>query len=183
MTPTENLTNEHKDIIELLNIMNKIAENIKSNNVFYTKDVEDIIDYLKHFIELSHNVKEKIFYPALELSGIPIENESISIMLYEHALAQNYLNEISSSVENCKIGNDFSGEMLADNLNKYVVLIKNHIHKEEKIIFPIAIKELSEEKQKEIYKQFKEIEEKIVSTGINKYYHKLLKKLKSIYSV
>ena len=183
MTPTENLTNEHKDIIELLNIMNKIAENIKSNNVFYTKDVEDIIDYLKHFIELSPNVKEKILYPSLELSGIPIENESISIMLYEHALAQNYLNEISSSVENCKIGNDFSGEMLADNLNKYVVLIKNHIHKEEKIIFPIAIKELSEEKQKEIYKQFKEIEEKIVSTGINKYYHKLLKKLKSIYSV
>jgi len=50
MTPTENLKSEHNDINELLDIMSKIAGNIKSNDVFYTSDVEDIIDFLKYFI-------------------------------------------------------------------------------------------------------------------------------------
>lgn len=43
MTPIKNLSKEHKDIDELLNIMNKIAVNINSNEFFYTNDVKDII--------------------------------------------------------------------------------------------------------------------------------------------
>jgi len=181
MTPTENLTSEHQDIIELLDIMNKIAGSIKSNEVFYTNDVEEIIDYLKFFIEKSHHGKEEIFYPALVSAGIPKENESISIMLYEHVLAHNYLKDINSCVENCKIGNSFSGELLADSLRNYVKLIKSHIRKEEEIIFPMADKELSKEKQNEIYRQFENIEEKIVHHGFHEHYHRLLRKLQSKY--
>jgi len=178
MNPTENLTREHKDIKELLNIMNKIADQIKSNQVFYTNDVEDILDFLLDFIEHSHHRKEEIFYPELVSAGIPKETESISIMLYEHALSRNYLKEISSCVQNCKIGNDFSGDLLADSLIKYVTLLKGHIKKEERIIFPMAEKELSEEKQHEIYAQFEYIDKKVVGEGIHEHYHKLLQKLK-----
>lgn len=181
MTPTENLTKEHKDIIELLNIMNKIADKIKSKDVFYTSDVEEIIDFLKFFIEKSHHGKEEIFYPELKFAGIPIELESLSIMMYEHTLAKNYLKDIYSCVENCKIGNSFSGELLADSLKNYVVLIKNHIQKEEEIIFPLADKELSQEKQTDIYRQFENIEKKIISHGFQEHYHKLLKNLKIKY--
>lgn len=181
MTPTENLTKEHKEIIELLNIMNKIANKIKSQDVFYTNDVESIIDFLKFFIEKSHHQKEEVFYPELEFAGIPKETESLSIMLYEHTLAKNYLKDIYSCVENCKIGNSFSGELLAESLNNYVLLIKNHINKEEEIIFPMADRELSEEKKKDIYRQFENIERKIVNHGFQDHYHKLLSNLKVKY--
>jgi len=181
MNPTENLTKEHIDIKELLNIMTKIADQIKSHDVFYTQDVEDIIDFLRFFIEKSHHRKEEIFYPELVLAGIPKENESISIMLYEHVLAKNYLNEICNCVENCKIGNDFSGEMLADSLMKYVVLLNGHIKKEENLIFPMADKELSKEKQNEIYQSFVDIEKNIVKEGIHEHYHKILHNLKQKY--
>ena len=182
MTPTENLKSEHNDIIELLKIMSKIAESIKSNDVFYPSDIEEIIDFLKHFIEKSHHGKEEIFYPELILAGVSKENESLSVMKYEHVLARNYLKDINSCVENCKIGNAFSGQLLADSLNNYVVLISNHIKKEEEIIFPMADKELSEEKQIEISEEFERIEEKIVRHGFHDHYHKLLKKLQSKYS-
>jgi hemerythrin-like domain-containing protein len=181
MTPTENLKNEHNDIKGLLNIMSKIAGNIKSNDVFYTSDVEDIIDFLKYFIEKSHHGKEEVFYPALEYAGIPKEAESLSIILYEHALARNYLKDIDSCVVNCKIGNSFSGDMLAESMINYVQLIKNHMQKEEEIIFPFAEQELSYEKQVELAKEFELIEENIVHHDFHDHYHKLLEKLQNKY--
>jgi hemerythrin-like domain-containing protein len=182
MNPTENLTREHKDINELLNIMNKIADQIRSNKVFYTNDVEDILDFLLVFIENFHHQKEEIFYPVLVSAGIPEEPESISIMLYEHVLSRNYLNEISCCVQNCKIGNDFSGELLADSLMKYVTLLKGHIKKEEKLIFPLADKQLSEEKQNEIYKKFEDIDKAVVGQRNHDHYHKMLQGLKFKYA-
>jgi len=182
MNPTENLTREHKDIIELLNIMNKIADQIRSNEVFYTSDVEDILDFLLVFIEKFHHRKEEIFYPILVSAGIPEEPESISIMLYEHVLSRNYLNEISSCIQNCKIGNDFSGELLAESLMKYVTLLKGHIKKEEKLIFPMANKELSEEKLNEIYIQFEDIDKESADLRTHDHYHSLLQNLKNKYT-
>lgn len=180
MTPTENLINEHKDIIELLGIMTKIAEKIKLNNIFYTSDVEDIIGFMTLFIEKNHHKKEEIFYPALSVSEIT-ENNELSLMLYEHVLAKNYLRDINSCIENCKIGNTFSGELLAESIVKYVVLIKTHLQKEENIIFPLANEIMGEEKQKEIYKQFEKIEEKIFTHGSHEHFHQLLLNLKVKY--
>ncbi|MDD4969199.1 MAG: hemerythrin domain-containing protein [Paludibacter sp.] len=181
MRPTENLKSEHKDINELLKIMSKIAASIKSNEVFYTNDVEDIIDFLKYFIDKSHHGKEEIFYPALQQAGIQKDIESLNEMLYEHTLARTYLKDIYSCVENCKNGFSFSGEMLADSLNNYVFLISNHIQKEEDIIFPMAERELSNEKQIEITNKFEKIEENIVQHGFHEHYHDLLKKLQTKY--
>lgn len=181
MTLTENLKSEHKDIIELLGIMNKIANNIESERVFYTSDVEDIIKFLNFFIDKSHHSKEDIFYQELSLSEISEDNVSISVMLYEHVLARKYLNDIKSCVENCKVGNSFSHELLAESLINYVKLTKNHINKEENIIFPIAEKVFPIDKQKKLLVKFAEIEKKIEGDGFQDHYHKLLKRLKNNY--
>jgi len=182
MTATENLISEHKDIIELLGIMSKISNKIQLNEVFYTSDIEDIIDFLKHFIEKSHHKKEEIFYPLLSTTEMPNDRAELSVMLYEHTLARNYLKDINSCIINCKIGNAFSQELLAESMMKYVVLIKNHINKEEKIIFPMANKVLTENEQTEINRQFEKIEEKIINHDLHEHYRRLLNKLKSKYS-
>jgi len=182
MTPTENLIKEHEEINELLDIMSKIALKIKSKDVFYPNDVEEIIDYLIIIIENSHHGKEDdVFYPELISSGIPKETAPLSIINYEHTLANRYLKDISSCVVNCKIGNDFSGELLADSLTNYVVVIKNHIQREEEIIFPIANEVLSSEKQNEISQRFEDIEQKNISLSFFDRFNKLLKKLKVKY--
>jgi hemerythrin-like domain-containing protein len=181
MTITEILIDEHKDIIELLNIMSKIARNIKSNDVFYTSDVEDIIDFLKFFIDRNHHGKEEILFPTIISPEIKEENESLNEILYEHTLARNYLKDIYSCVENCKIGNAFSGELLADSLTNYVVLIKEHIQKEEKVIFPMAEEVLSSAKQNEIYGQFERLESKLLTKDFRDHYHKLLENLQAKY--
>ena len=184
MKPTDNLIIEHREISELLNIMSIIADNIKSKDVFYPNDVEEIIDYLIIILDKSHQDKEdEVFYPELIMSGVPNDKAPLSIVNYEHTLAKHYLNEISSCVVNCKIGNDFSGDLLADSLTNYVIVIQNHIQREEEIVFPMANEVLSEEKQNEISQKFEDIEQKNKTHNFTDHFKNLLNKLNNKYLV
>jgi hemerythrin-like domain-containing protein len=182
MTPTEDLINEHKAIKVMLSIMSKIAEDIKENKLFYTKDVEQIVDFLQTFADKCHHGKEEnVLFPALVLAGIPKENGPIGVMLQEHTLGRGYIEEINIGVENCKLGDTCSSELIATNLINYVNLLQNHIQKEENILFPMANKTLSEQRQKEIFEQFEKIEEDVVGHGVHERYHELLNQLKFKY--
>lgn len=59
--------------------------------------------------------------------------------------------------------------------------MRNHIQKEENILFQMADKVLSEQKQKEISEQFEKIEQEVVGRGIHEQYHELLNQLKNKY--
>lgn len=128
MTPTEDLINEHKAIKVMLSIMSKIAENIKANKGYYIKDVEQIVDFLKTFADKCHHSKEEnVLFPALVLAGIPKENGPIGVMLQEHTLGRGYIKEINIGLENCKLGDTCSSELIAANLTNYVNLLQNSL--------------------------------------------------------
>lgn len=182
MSPTEDLMNEHKAIKVMLSIMSRIAENITTNKGYDTKDVEKIVDFLKTFADKCHHGKEEnSLFPALVVAGIPKENGPIGVMLHEHTLGRGYIKEINDGVENCKIGNDCSCEIIAASMINYVNLLQNHIQKEENILFQMADKVLSGQKQKEISEQFEEIEQEVVGHGVHEQYHELLNQLKNKY--
>jgi len=180
MKPTEELIYEHKAITSMLSVMNTISNNIKEKKVFYTNDVEKIIDFLSIYVEKCHrNKEENVFYPTLLLSKYP--PEGVGEMINEHKLAKGCLNEIACCVENFKLGSTFSGEMIADCMANYVQLIEDHIQKEENDYFPLANKVLSKDAQTEISKQFKLINDEFVGQDIQTRYDELLKSLESKY--
>lgn len=180
MKPTEDLMFEHKAIKVILNVMSNISSSIKDKKVFYTNDVEKIVDFLSVYVDKCHRSKEEeVFYPALSLSKSPIEN--IGLIINEHSIGRGYLAEISCCVENCKIGSTFSGERIADCMANYVQLMQEHIQKEENEYFPMANKALSGEAQKEISNQFKLINDEFVGSDIHTRYDELLKSLENKY--
>jgi len=180
MKPTEDLKYEHKAITLMLNVMSNISKNIKEKKVFYTNDVEKIVDFLTVYVDKCHrNKEEAVFYPALLLSKHPFKN--IGLIINEHSIGKSYLDEILCCIENCKIGSTFSCERIADCISNYVQLIQEHIKKEEDDYFPEANKALSDEAQHEISKQFKIINDGFVGLGIHNRYNELLKSLESKY--
>lgn len=182
MKPTEDLITEHKAIKTMLIIMSKIAENITEGKEVDTNDIEKITDFLKTFADKCHHGKEEnALFPALVEAGIPNEGGPVGVMLHEHVLGRGYIKEISTSTEKFKEGDAGSLQIIAESLAGYVNLLNNHIRKEENILFPMADKVLSKEKQDEVYTTFEEIEEKVVGHGVHERYHELLKQLNSKY--
>jgi hemerythrin-like domain-containing protein len=183
MLPTENLIQEHKTIIEILNIIKKIADNIKQKKVFYTMDIEKIVDFLTGFWDKCHNEKEeKALYPELISSRIQIEDNSIAGISNEHTKGRIYIKEMSYSIMNCKLGHAFSCEKLADCLINYSTLLRNHIQKEEEILFPLINQTLTDKKQKDILHSFEKIEEESIGHQVQEKYNDLLNYLRMKYS-
>jgi len=182
MKPTEDLKSEHKAITLMLNIMSNISKSIKDKKVFYTNDVEKIVDFLFVYVDKCHrNKEEAVFYPALLMTEYPADKMPVGQIINEHAIGKGYLDEIMSCVVTCKLGSSFSCERIADCITNYVQLIQNHIQKEENDYFPEANKVLSDEAQHEISKQFKHIDDEFVDFGIHNRYDELLKSLESKY--
>lgn len=182
MLPTEDLIREHNAIKIMLSIMSKIAENIKNDKGVDTYDIEKIVDFLKTFADKCHHGKEEnALFPALVEAGIQKEGGPVGVMLHEHVVGREYIKDISSSNEKYIIGSSESIQLIAESLSNYINLLHKHIQKEENILFPMAEKVLSIQKQNKIFDQFEKIEEDVIGHGVHEQYHELLNELKNKY--
>ena len=182
MKPTEKLIQEHIVINLMLSIMLIISESIKANKVFYTNDVEKIVDFFLNYVDKHHRSKEEnVFYPGLITVQSTIVHYPINSILEEHLTGKRYLNEIICCVENCKIGNTFSCERIADCMKNYVQLIENHIQNEENTLFPFANAAMCDNTQKQISEQFILIDKEFAALGESEKYDKLLSQMTDKY--
>ena len=182
MTPSEDLIEEHKAIKAMLTIMSNIAGKIEEEQEFDTIDVEKIIDFLRTFADKCHHGKEETaLFPALVLAGISDNNGPIGVMLNEHNIGRGYVNGLIAGVEDFKRNFANAGRLISASLINYVTLLETHIQKEENILFPMANKVLSEQKQNEIFEKFKKIELDILCQGVKEEYNELLRQLKIKY--
>ena len=184
MKPTEDLIREHNAIIIMLGIMDKIAAFIRDNDDVDIDDITKIADFLQVFAERCHHAKEeKVLFPALVLAGVAEDNGPIGVMLYEHAMARNFIEGINTGIE--KFNEGYSGSLLvvAQNFSNYTFLLRNHINKENNILFPMADKLLDSEKRSAMLSEFKNMEKEILGDTIYERYFKLLEKLKDKYIV
>lgn len=184
MKPTEDLMHEHKAIKVMLSIMSKIAENIRSRANPDPDEIDKIVDFLKTFADKCHHGKEEtVLFPALIEAGMPKENGPVAVMLHDHDLGRGFIKSMASSAEAIRSGNKSAVTLAAESMEKYVVLMENHINKENNILFPMADKLLPQEKQNEIYSAFEQIEEEVVGHGVHERYHDFLNQLKAKYLV
>jgi hemerythrin-like domain-containing protein len=182
MNVTQQLIDEHECIKSMLNIIEKIVNDIEKGEELNTEHFEKIIDFIKGFADKNHHHKEEdILFPAMVKQGIPNEGGPIAVMLHEHQSGRNYVKGMSEAFDDFKNGNKTAINNVVSNAINYVQLLRNHIEKENNILFKMAEKVLNEEEQQKIFDAFEKVEEDNI--GISHYsgYHQLLVKLKGIY--
>lgn len=178
MKASEDLRKEHELILVALEVLEKIAEQINNNHTPDKKELQEIVNFLIVFADKCHHGKEEDYYfPTLEKVGIPRENGPVGVMLYEHELGRNYIQQMRQSVSD---GNE-NLEQFAQATEGYTDLMKSHIYKENNILFMMGDNNFPEEIQKELLEKFNEHESNIIGEGRHEEFHKLIEKLKEKY--
>lgn len=178
MKASEDLRKEHELILVALEVLEKIAEQINNNHTPDKKELQEIVNFLIVFADKCHHGKEEDYYfPTLEKVGIPRENGPVGVMLYEHELGRNYIQQMRQSVSD---GNE-NLEQFAQAAEGYTDLMKSHIYKENNILFMMGDNNFPEEIQKELLEKFNEHESNIIGEGRHEEFHKLIEKLKEKY--
>ena len=137
------LMNDHKHIAILLKILkNKYKRLAKGEHINFNL-VRDVVEYMQGYAEHSHHPLEDIVYEYC-LSKVQAEDKSQRLSEEHHKLIDASaslmmtLNLILNDVVVAK-------EQLVKDLQDYVVLQEDHMHFEEKEIFPLLSASLNEQ--------------------------------------
>ncbi len=184
MKPTEDLVREHNAIIVMLSIMDKIASIIRDNKDVEFEDIEKITDFLITFADKCHHGKEeRVLFPELVRVGVANENGPVGVMLYEHEMGRRFISEIVTGVEKFKEGYFGSLLLISQGFSNYTFLLRNHINKENNILFPMADRVLDMQKQSDIEERFRIIEKEFVGEEVHEKYLNLLAELRDKYLI
>lgn len=113
--------------------------------------------------------------------GIQNKNGPIGAILAEHAEGRGYIKNMAEAFNGFKKNENFSGVRIVENASKYIALIRQHIEKEDTVLYPMGDARLSEEKDMELLAGFDIVENERIGTGKHEQFHAMPDELKNIY--
>ncbi|MEK7142794.1 MAG: hemerythrin domain-containing protein [Patescibacteria group bacterium] len=174
MTPTEQLRNEHQAVLLALDILEKICQKLEAGEKLAPKHQEEILEFIKIFIDKCHHGKEEgLLFPAMEKVGIPKEQGPIGMMIKEHDMGREFVRGMSENISN--------PEKFIGNARGYIELLRQHIEKENNILYEMADMHISQTKNNELLKEFNKLELERIGPGKHEEFHQMLEKLAGIY--
>lgn len=178
MTPTETLKHEHQVILLVLAGAQKEAEQIRQTGKVDADKVREMLDFFRTFADRCHHAKEEqLLFAKLVEHGLPGDSGPIAAMLHEHELGRARLRAVDQALPDAAQGDDAEAQVVADNLQGYAELLRQHITKEDEVLYPLADQLLTPEDQQELDQAFEKVEAEEMGEGTHERYHEMAHKL------
>lgn len=173
MTPTQELTNEHRVIERMLAVVWKAADGLERGEMVDKKIFEDAVDFFKNFADKCHHGKEeKLLFVRMKQRGMSDKTGPLAVMLAEHDEGRAHVRAIGENAG--KVLSSKTQKDIVEHSRAYVQLLSAHIEKEDNILYPMANRILTNADQEDLTKGFEEIEEKVMGPGVHEKYHKII---------
>ena len=182
MDPIRELRNEHRGVETMLGILENMTARYAQELDVDAQDLDAVLEFLSVFVDQCHHGKEEEFlFPALEAAGVPKDHGPIGVMLQEHQQGRRLVAELGDVSEKLKFGDRSAGKTIAKIYADYVDLLKQHIEKEESILFHMAEDMLGSGKKYELWEAFEKLEKERIGPGRHEAFHQLLDRLQQAY--
>jgi hemerythrin-like domain-containing protein len=144
MKCTDLLSQEHKVILRALDVLDQMADRVEEDQPVDANDVETLLRFLRAFADDLHQSKEEsALFPEL-LRTSAATQPALRQMLFEHDQERSLVEGLEDSLRTKK-GPDFSH--FAGRLTD---LLRNHIRKEDRILFDIVDRSISTEQDERV---------------------------------
>ncbi len=174
MKATANLENDHVYILRLCDVMEKMAHAANID----PEHLEKVVSLIRNFADgLHHKKEEDLLFPKMAEKGFSPVQGPVAVMLYEHEEGRKYVRGIAGNIELYKSGDKEAAEAVKYNLLGYAVLLRNHIAKENNILFRMADNALSDEEQESLSAEFNKVEKSMAPGGTSSSYIAQIEKL------
>jgi len=150
-TPRRVLMDEHRVIERVLEAMERMIEADVMDRAF----VLGAVDFIRNFADGCHHAKEEDhLFPAMEKAGLPREGGPIGCMLHEHEQGRDFVRRILAGLDAASAGDAGAAAEVRNAVIGYVGLLRQHIQKEDNILFVMSERLLSEDDQKRLIQSF-----------------------------
>ena len=173
---THLLVEEHKLILRMISLLEKnaplTAQGAYLNWQFYLEGV----DFIRNYADRFHHAKEEdVLFSALIANGMPKEHSPVAAMLMEHDQGRSFVCAMEGAVIEAQAGNTDAYTTIADNALGYAALLREHISKEDSILYPLSERLLPETVRPGVLAGYQSAEA-AVSPEFNLYYQRIVEK-------
>jgi hemerythrin-like domain-containing protein len=159
MLPTEILKDEHRVIEQVLNCLERIADDCAAERKLDGRSALQALDFFRTFADGCHHHKEEAhLFPVLERKGFPPTSGPTAVMRSEHAEGRRHVQAMAAAVERATLGDSGAVSRFVEHARGYIRLLREHIAKEDNCLFPMADAALSSNERDALLVAFDEVE-------------------------
>ncbi|WP_366922519.1 hemerythrin domain-containing protein [Metallumcola ferriviriculae] len=160
MRVTEELVHEHEVIKRLLGLLETACRRLDDGKEVDMDFFHGSVSFLRQFADTCHHGKEeKVLFPELERVGVPVDGGPIGQMLTEHERGRKLIAAIEDGADHHRL------TQIKEAARSYVNMLRDHIVKENEVLFPLADKLMIEEKGEKVIAEFERIEVDVMGEG------------------
>lgn len=171
MQATQVLSEEHKVIIRVLDALDQATRQLESGSKVRPQFFIHAADFIRGFADGCHHQKEEgVLFKHMEKAGMPTQNSPIGVMLTEHEQGRAFTRSMRSAAEELLAGDATAASGVIANARGYVALLRQHIQKEDAILFPMADRLIPSDQHQAVWEGFEHVEHHETGEGIHEKY-------------
>lgn len=175
---TEILMGEHRGIERMLAAMEAKLPRLDAGDGSVVPVFEQGVDFLRNFADRCHHHKEELLlFPKLVERGVPNQGGPIGVMLGEHEMGRAEIRAMDEAIQRYRAGDRAALAGLSGAAQRYITLLRQHILKEDQVLFRMADRVLSADEQAQLAADFDRVEEDVMGPGTHERYHRMLDSL------
>ena len=183
MKATEILMAEHEVIKRVITVLEIAAGKLEKGESLPAGFFTDAADFIKGFADGCHHVKEEqVLFKMMGDYGIPVQGGPIGVMLSEHEQGRYFTRGMRAASQKMESGNNSARSEVIQNTRGYAALLRQHIYKENNILFPMADQVIPAAEQERVYEGFEHVEHEETGEGVHEKYLALAEKLEKAVS-
>lgn len=158
-TPSGVLRGEHRVIERVLDVLAELVGHSDRGEGHETDSLSRCVEFFRHYADACHHAKEEnLLFPVLEARGVPREGGPIGVMAHEHKIARQLTKEMGEALAGFSAGTREAAARFCQTAKQYIELLRNHIHKEDNILFAMGDRVMSDEDQESPTGKFCEVD-------------------------
>src|SRR5512145_1493870 len=139
MEAIETLMSEHRIIERAIDALTAFADETRRRTSDDKQELGRFVEFIRQFADGCHHGKEEdILFKAMVEAGFPSQGGPIAVMLHEHDVGRAFVKRLADLAAQAAPWSAQDREALAEAAHGYANLLRQHIHKEDDILYPMA---------------------------------------------
>ena len=174
MKVTDMMQGEHRLILRVLECLTAATEHAEAGQTLDVKSIRAMIEFFRGFADRRHHANEEThFFPIVRRCGMGCAPGNVDILLREHEEGRSCVRAMDESLSAIERGDSDARALFYENARRYVLLLTDHIGKEDSRLFPTADMMFSASDQQALLRAFAETDEKEMEPGAQERFHAL----------
>lgn len=175
MSATQVLRDEHEGILAMLAVVEAAAFRLRDGKPIPKDLMSNAADFFSNFADKCHHGKEEDrLFPKMAQYGIPEEDGPIGVMKAEHEHARALIRAMRVGATRYANGDAQAVSALVSDTLEYVELLREHIYKENQVLFMLADQVIPDAEQRALARDYEAFEANVMGAGVHERYHAMI---------